>query len=237
MKLINKFILVYLIVSLVAFGIGGVVIYSIFTDEIDEETNYELNRTVRYLRDMITKGVPYDTLEQGKIKIRIVPNPGELLDTLIHSDTMAYHIHSDDVILQRKIDAYQTIRDTTYHISAYETLIEPEDTQSGATRSVLILFLLLTIMSLVLSFFISTWLLHPFHQSLVEMKNFSIQKSEPIHLPSSTTKEFNNLNKFINQMTTKAITDYKNLKEFSENLAHEIGTPLAIANGKLDLLM
>ena len=35
----------------------------------------------------------------------------------------------------------------------------------------------------------------------------------------------------------KAIHDYHSLKEFSENASHELQTPLAIIQGKLELLM
>ena len=38
-------------------------------------------------------------------------------------------------------------------------------------------------------------------------------------------------------MTDKIQTDYKSLKEFTENASHEIQTPLAVINSKLELLM
>jgi len=222
---------------MVAFGVGGVVIYYIFSKEIERETNYELLHKVRYLNDMMKKGVDYKTLMQDKIRIEKIPSSRTIKDSTIFSDTLAYHRYSKDIISQRKIDAYRNIQDTTYLFSIYETVIEPEDTKNSAMRSIIILFLVLVVFSLILSFFISRWLLSAFHISLIEMKNFSIQSSKPIQLPVSSTYEFKNLNKFINQMTTKAINDYKNLKEFGENLSHEISTPLAVANGKLDLLL
>ena len=237
MRLIHKFLLVYLIISMVAFGVGGVVIYYIFSKEIERETNFELLHKVRYLNEMMKKGVNYKTLMQDKIRIEQMPSSKTIKDSTVFSDTLAYHKYSKDIISQRKIDAYRSVQDTTYLISIYETVIEPEDTKNSATRSMIILFLVLVVFSLLLSFFISRWLLSAFHISLIEMKNFSIQSSKPIQLPVSTTYEFKNLNKFINQMTTKAINDYKNLKEFGENLSHEISTPLAVANGKLDLLL
>lgn len=237
MRLIHKFLLVYLIISMVAFGVGGVVIYHIFSKEIERETNFELLHKVRYLNDMIEKGVSYKTLMQDKIRIEKMPSSRTIKDSTVFSDTLAYHRYSKDIISQRKIDAYRNIQGTTYLFSIYETVIEPEDTKNSAMRSIIILFLVLVVFSLILSFFISRWLLSAFHISLIEMKNFSIQSSKPIQLPVSSTYEFKNLNKFINQMTTKAINDYKNLKEFGENLSHEISTPLAVANGKLDLLL
>jgi signal transduction histidine kinase len=49
-------------------------------------------------------------------------------------------------------------------------------------------------------------------------------------------REFDDLNQFVEGMTRKAIRDYENVKEFAENASHEIKTPLAIVQGKLELL-
>ena len=38
-------------------------------------------------------------------------------------------------------------------------------------------------------------------------------------------------------MTQKVQQDYLNLKEFTENASHEMQTPIAIAKGKLELLL
>lgn len=237
MRLIQKFILVYLIISLVAFSIGGVVVYRIFSKAIDRETNFELRRAVRDLGDLIEKGVSLDILTKDHVSITTVSEHKVISDSTVFSDTLAYHRYSRAIISQKKIEAYRTINDTTYWFSIYGTIIEPEDTQNSATRSMVILFMVLVVFSLTLSFFVSKWLLSAFHVSLTEMKNFNLKNSKPIELPNSSTYEFKNLNKFINQMTTKAIRDYKNLKEFSENLSHEVSTPLAVASGKLDLLL
>ncbi|MFT7035419.1 MAG: signal transduction histidine kinase [Cyclobacteriaceae bacterium] len=237
MRLIQKFILVYLVISLIAFGIGGVVVYRIFSNEIDRETNYELRRDVEDLKHLIEKGVGLDALLKPHVTIKNELKKKIPSDSTVFSDTLAYHRYSHDTIRQRKIEAYRTINDSTYRFSIYGTIIEPEDTQNSATRSMVILFLVLVAFSLLLSFFVSKWLLSAFHVSLTEMKNFNLQDSEPIELPNSSTYEFKNLNKFINQMTTKAIKDYRNLKEFSENLSHEVSTPLAVASGRLDLLL
>lgn len=57
-----------------------------------------------------------------------------------------------------------------------------------------------------------------------------------LDLPNTSTNEFRQLNRFVNEMTHKARRDYLSVKEFSENASHEIQTPLSIAQGKLELL-
>lgn len=77
----------------------------------------------------------------------------------------------------------------------------------------------------------------PFNQTLEKIKNFNIKSLQPTVLGKSGIKEFDILNSFINQMTEKVSSDYKNLKEFTENASHELQTPLAITKGKLELLL
>jgi signal transduction histidine kinase len=49
--------------------------------------------------------------------------------------------------------------------------------------------------------------------------------------------EFNELNKELVKMTDKITRDYKSLKEFTENASHEIQTPLAMINSRVESLI
>src|SRR5699024_6804629 len=72
--------------------------------------------------------------------------------------------------------------------------------------------------------------------SLARIKGFNLHSKEPIKAEKTSVKEFDELNFFVQEMTRKAVSDYKNLKEFAENASHELQTPLAIIKGKLELL-
>jgi signal transduction histidine kinase len=56
-------------------------------------------------------------------------------------------------------------------------------------------------------------------------------------LQDSDVKEFADLNRVLRAMTERIKNDYLNLKEYTENASHEIQTPLAIINSKLELLL
>jgi signal transduction histidine kinase len=68
-------------------------------------------------------------------------------------------------------------------------------------------------------------------------EKFDIQSDKPIDLPETNINEFRQLNMVLDQMTRKMRNDYLNLKEYNENSAHEIQTPLAIIRSKLEILM
>jgi signal transduction histidine kinase len=60
---------------------------------------------------------------------------------------------------------------------------------------------------------------------------------EDFALQESDVKEFEDLNRGLKAMTERIKNDYLNLKEYTENASHEIQTPLAIINSKLELLL
>ncbi|NJO25514.1 MAG: HAMP domain-containing histidine kinase [Bacteroidia bacterium] len=64
-----------------------------------------------------------------------------------------------------------------------------------------------------------------------------MNKNEPLQLAPTSTGEFTRLNEEIKRMTDKLQEQYRNLKEFSENASHEIQTPLAIMQNKLEEIM
>jgi len=87
------------------------------------------------------------------------------------------------------------------------------------------------------NYFISGWLWQPFYRVLGQIRGFSFDRGRRVDLKVTTTKEFKELNSFYSQMVEKINEDYKNLKEFTENTAHEIQTPIAIIKAKVESLL
>ncbi len=83
---------------------------------------------------------------------------------------------------------------------------------------------------------LSRYVLSPFRNTMKAVRQFDITKKEKLQLPATTTREFMELNAFLREMTDKAIKEYTSVKEFSENASHELQTPLAVVQSKLELL-
>ena len=77
----------------------------------------------------------------------------------------------------------------------------------------------------------------PFHSTLSAMKDFNLSNPTPVSLEKSEIDEFNALNSAWTQMTQKINQDYESLKNFADNASHEMQTPVAVINSKLDLLI
>ena len=54
-------------------------------------------------------------------------------------------------------------------------------------------------------------------KTLDRIRNFDLHKKNILPAEETSVSEFTDLNRFVEQMTRKVVTDYKNLKEFTEN--------------------
>jgi len=105
----------------------------------------------------------------------------------------------------------------------------------GSVQVVLIIFLTTGLIWLSNSLSIKLW--KPFYHTLEKLKKYQIEKSEAILQEKTDIVEFDDLNQTIQQLTERNKNVYFEQKEFIENASHELQTPLAIIQAKLDNLM
>lgn len=77
----------------------------------------------------------------------------------------------------------------------------------------------------------------PFYKTLDAIRTFHLSARQPLPESHTDIEEFRELNGAVQQMTGQILKDYEMLKNFTDNAAHEMQTPLAIINSKLDLLI
>jgi signal transduction histidine kinase len=74
----------------------------------------------------------------------------------------------------------------------------------------------------------------PFYTILDRLKKYQIDKDKSIDLPPSSTAEFRDMSLAISQLVNRNSEVYQSQKEFNENAAHELQTPLAICRRNLN---
>lgn len=238
MRLLTKTTLWYLVFALIMFTIGGMIALSMVRTVVNRETDYELSTTLRQIRNASSLDNGLEVFNNNNsISIREFP-PGAVvkMDT-IFKDTLIYLKRTDRVEPFRKLITNTKLNDKYYHIEISNIFIEEGDIISVVSWIIIRLFLFLTAALLIGNFFISKNLFRPFEHLLKSLDGFRIKNNKPLSTISTKTQEFQRLNQFALDMTNKAMLDYQNLKEFSENASHEMQTPIAIAQGKLELLL
>ena len=137
----------------------------------------------------------------------------------------------------RELNFPISIQGKPYTYSDRINLVESED----LLKSIAFLFLAVIVILLLGLFLItkklSQDLWKPFYKTLELMESFEIDKTRQPAFYKTDIEEFNRLNDSIEKLIDKNTTIYKSQQEFIENAAHELQTPLAVFQAKIDTLM
>jgi signal transduction histidine kinase len=153
-------------------------------------------------------------------------------------DTDIYDSKSDSFIPFRYIfSSGNYVGKKGFIITIFQIISEKNELLHDIEVYMFSLFFSLLLISILINYLIARRLWRPFYNSVKIAGRFDIQSDKPLDLPETDIKEFDQLNRVFDNMTSKMRNDYLNLKEFSENASHEIQTPLAVIRSKTDLLM
>ncbi len=234
MKLIEKTRRSYIPYAILIFIISSTVIY--FT--LKRITTAKQDEKLKWDKELIAQKIKYDyplpifDVEDYKSKTPV-------RDTLYFKDTLIYQVISgvEKYELYRQLTSIENLHNRTYRIVTRTSLVRNQDYIVVITLSVgiVVLLLMLTIYFVNTHVMRKAWL--PFYENLQIVKNFSVEENKPIVLEESGIDEFEELNKSLTRLTDKIISDFNNLKEFTENASHEMQTPLAIMQSKSEMLL
>jgi len=84
---------------------------------------------------------------------------------------------------------------------------------------------------------VSRRLWKPFYSSLGQIRDFNLHDQQPVAFADTDIEEFAELNQRLQKLISGNIAAYRQQKEFADNASHELQTPLAIIQSKLELLL
>ncbi len=152
-------------------------------------------------------------------------------------DTTIYDLYEKKKVPFRVLSYQQLVKGKSYNVKISRRLTENEQLVSG----IFITLILVSLDIIICFYFLNRWfssrVWNPFYRALNILKNFDLQKGGVVKFQKSKVDEFNTLNSELTRLTDKVSRDYKNLREFTENMSHETQTPLAIIRSKLELLL
>lgn len=112
-----------------------------------------------------------------------------------------------------------------------------EDIMKGVMLQFGLISAVLGVAFVVVMRFIACKLWQPFDHTLQQVELFQLEKGNIPTFQKTTTKEFVRLNTAVGRLIENNVESYKTQKEFTENASHELQTPLAILQGKLEILL
>lgn len=240
MKLSSRITYYLIVIVFLSLAIG----FSIFYISIERVTNRSAIRKMEHLSEYIVqqlKTQSIDSLERKHptVKIKILSKKYDnLVDEVVEEREEVWNSELQSYGYYIKVINYPFVNNVHYQITTEDYIVKIEREYWLSVLMVvawIFVFMLITIV-----FFgemIARNLYMPFYSLLEQMKKFDVRKGEQIQVINTNTTELDELNKLFTQMADKSIQQYKLLKEFTENLSHELQTPLANLKGKIELLL
>jgi signal transduction histidine kinase len=131
-----------------------------------------------------------------------------------------------------------TLHNRSYQLSTYVSSVEISHLIIAVFAILIFIFLLLLMAIVIINRKLSHSLWRPFYTTMDQLHQYDITQQPNPNLPENADiREFNQLNKALNALIKRANLAYFNQKQFVENAAHEIQTPLAIIRSKLELMI
>ncbi|HXP53034.1 MAG TPA: HAMP domain-containing sensor histidine kinase [Bacteroidia bacterium] len=236
MKLLTRTNIYFLILTLLVFSLGGEVFYkrlhAINKADADERLEQEKERVLSYVK--INQALPHNAVLLGdSVAFLLVSSTKE--EKIGHLKT--YNQAEKEYETYQTITFNVTIANQAYQAIIYRPLLESDDLTAGIAEAIAIIACCLIIVLLVSNFIISKIVWLPFYKTLEKIKVFDLIKENRIEFDKTNTIEFKALNDVLKSMTGKIVSDYSSLRKFTENASHELQTPLAIIQTKLELLI
>lgn len=238
-KLLNKTLWINLIFSgiviLIAFPLFYFVIQRLYIQETDESLNLKKEEFIKYFQNNF-KVQDINSWNKINRTVQISKNHNNLLH-----DTFVYYYHYDSLAQENEYSRvlYSPVRieNGQYLITARVSLVESKD----FIENIGFIFLATLFILLAGFYFItkrlSNKLWKPFYDSLSYLEQFEIDKSPKSAIHHIDIEEFERLNQAILKLTVRNTKIYQSQREFVENAAHELQTPLAVFQAKIDTLM
>lgn len=226
MKLLNKTVQYYFLLSVVLLLVAVPVFYFVLQRIVIANVDARLIATKTQLIPRLQVMENKQPLLDNDITLEKSGKPGAK-DSLYTSDKGTY----------RLLTSYLVINQETYRLQIKSSLANH---QALITSIIILQVLLLSLLLaglLLINRSLARQVWKPFYNTLRKLRAYKVDQVEPLQLPHSKVNEFEELNTAVEQLAERSRKSYVAQKEFAENASHEMRTPLAIFQGKLELLM
>jgi signal transduction histidine kinase len=239
MKLLTRTSLSYIFISAVVFIIIGLIFFNLLHHIIKRQVDETLNEEKLLIEQTInfSDSVPDFRLVFGHMIDVTILNAPQKASGYIH-DTLMYDSDLGAFASFRHLFAENTsVRQKGYIVNIYKPLRESEKLIAEILISMALVFLILLLLLVLVNYITTRRVWIPFYRMLHNLTKYEVNLPIPLELVETDIYEFKLLNHTLDKMSKKIRLDFLNLKEFNENAAHELQTPLAIIKSKLELLI
>ncbi|MBL0741180.1 sensor histidine kinase [Chryseolinea lacunae] len=238
MKLFDRTNFYYIVFSVVIYILVGVSFYLVVERVIYQEVEDRLKVERRDFENFIgVHGVWDESCYFVENKIELTPLNDTLQQFAAFKDTLLYNRYNNEYVPFREYSFARTVNGVPHKVSIRKSLIESKKLLKSITGIMMVVLSLGLLILFIFQRRIARRIWAPFYDTLTRARSFDLNEGKGLSLTKEQIFEFNELNSVLNKVTDKIARDYTSLKEFTENASHEIQTPLALINSRVEELI
>ncbi len=237
MKLLDRYNRLSLLVTILVIIITGIIYYFtisyILTAQVDKDLIVEEHEIFDYVK---LNGRLPQVFKSEDLRITFQPVNNKLISRYF-IDTTYRDGKNNGQESGRGLISLVKVGRQSYRITIIESKVETEDLIRLIFLITLGIILVLMLLLLIINRRIIRNLWQPFYHILNQVKLFNLADNKTITAQDTAIAEFRDMNQEITAMSLRVRSDYEQLKTFVENASHELMTPIAVMNSKLDTLI
>ena len=197
---------------------------------VERSFSHKRERIIKNLKEGIQPSLSKeDKLEKLNKNHHYIPKAD--VDTIIQEEGKS-HAH-----LYRYHEEIIELGDEVYLLTLKRAIDDFVDLKSDIIKTLTLIFATLSVLIIIFSTILSRFLFQPFNSILHQMQKFKVGESFLYQDVKTSTSEFQVMQRILKKMAKQTENDYLKLKEYTENMAHELQTPLAIIRNKVENLI
>ncbi len=238
MKLLNKTIRPYLVYSFSILLITIPLFYFVIRSVLLHAVDKSLKNQMHDIRANVSNIHSQSDLEAWSRLDKDI----QLSVTAVNSPDKIYTVYKfnerhNEEEPYREISGTISVDGALYKLVINISLVENEDLLGSIVLVETILLILLMGGMVWINRSSSKKIWQPFYTALNNIQEYEVNKNTSAPFKKTDIDEFTELNKAISNLFNRSSETYLQQKEFTENASHELQTPLAIFQSKLELLM
>ena len=230
MKLLTKTSLNFISASVLFFLVGSIAMYFSVRNIIAEDLQ---NRLLQQQNEFIY------TAQQNKVtdlvSELVFVQTTENKQLYSFSDTVL--IANEKYMLYRKLDFSYAKNEQDYKVS----ILLSQSESDKLIMKIVIMNVGFAMLFFMIMFFVNRHsiksALGVFYSTIRKLEDFEVNQTTTLSLDTAEIEEVKKLNQVFEKMSAQIRQDFISQKEYTENVSHELQTPLAIISSKADELM
>ena len=240
MKLLNRSLQYLSLSMLLIVSIWSVVFYLDMMDEIydsidDGLDNYKLLILNKAEQDSTV--LLKNTFDESNYAIRPLSESAAFKIYDVYKDTMIYMPFEEDMEPVRLLTSAFELKGNYFELKVITSMVEEDDLMKSLLQHMVWLYILLIVSIIIINNVVLKKLWRPFYNLLQQFKDFRLGKDSGLTEVKTNINEFAGLQIAGQALISHSVEAYNRQKQFTENAAHELQTPLAIISGKIELLL